>query len=346
MSLFFSWNFFLERGGISIINDLMHNYIEWGKKVLEIERDAIVHVSERLGESFIGAAETCLETLQKKGKIVVVGIGKSGNIGIKIAATLNSTGSTAVVLDTQNALHGDIGLISEEDTVLAMSYSGETAELLTLLPHIKLMGVKIVAITRAPESTLGENADYVIDSSVEKEACPLRLAPTASSTATLALGDALAMTLLQARGFTADDFARFHPNGVIGKSLLMKTAEVMRKGERVPIVSQEVKVREALAEMSKKRAGACVIINAEKKLEGILTHGDFVRCYQEDEGIGEAKITAAMTKNPVTVVDECLAAEAVQTLRENKIDDLVVLNEQGEVVGLLDSQDLSRHQIL
>lgn len=324
----------------------MHNYVKLAKSVLEIEKDALDYVSSRLDERFVGAVETCLETLRNKGKIVVVGVGKSGNVGIKIAATLNSTGSTAVVLDTQNALHGDLGLISEEDTVLAMSYSGETQELLNLLPFIKLTGVKVIAITRATNSTLGANADFILDSSVEKEACPLRLAPTASSTVTLALGDALAMVLLEARGFTAEDFARYHPGGALGKSLLTRTEEIMRKGGAVPMVTPEVKVSDALKQMSRKRAGACVVVDGYGKLEGILTHGDFVRSYQENESVGGLEISQVMTSGPVTVNDFLLAAEAVKILREKKIDDLVVLNADGKVVGLIDSQDLSRHNIL
>ncbi len=324
----------------------MHDYVKWGKKVLEIEKNALCHVSERLCDSFVGAAETCLETLSKKGKIVVIGVGKSGNIGIKIAATLNSTGSTAVVLDSQNALHGDLGLISEEDTVLAMSYSGETQELLTLLPHIKFQGVKIIALTRAPESTLGKNADYVIDSSVEEEACPLKLAPTASSTAMLALGDALAMVLLQARGFTSEDFAKYHPGGALGMALLTRTEDIMRKGENVPTVKRESLVRDALSLMSKKRAGACVIVSKDNELEGILTHGDFIRAYQADANIGDKAIQEVMTENPIFVESHLLAVEAVKILRERRIDDLVVINSEGKVVGLIDSQDLARHNIL
>lgn len=322
----------------------MHKFITWGKRVLEIEKRGIQNVSDQLGESFVGAAETCLETLRRKGKIVVVGVGKSGNVGVKIAATLNSTGAPAVVLDSQNALHGDIGLIGEHDTVLAMSYSGETQELLTLLPYITLRGVKIIAITRAPNSTLGKHADFVIDSSVEEEACPLKLAPTASSTSTLALGDALAMVLLEAQDFTAQDFAKCHPSGALGKALLMKAEDLMRSISAVPIVQEQDCVQYALEKMSELRAGACVILDSKEQLVGVFTHGDFVRAYQRDYDIGQAILSDVMTRDPITINFNTLASEVVKIFKQHNIDDLIVIGNRGEVKGMVDSQDLNREK--
>ncbi len=317
-----------------------------GRRVIELEAEALQAMAARLGESFEAAIETLLATLESSGKIVVVGIGKSGNIGHKIAATLNSTGSTAVVLNSQNALHGDLGILSDGDAVIALSYSGETAELLDLLPHIKRFNVKVIAMTGKRGSTLGEHSDVVLDTSVEREACPLSLAPTSSSTAMLAMGDALAMALLEARGFTADDFARFHPGGALGRALLLKVADIMRAGSAMASVAADATVRDALVAMSTARSGACVVLAEGGKLGGIFTHGDFARAYQADSAVGDTPVAGLMTRDPISVSAEALAVEAVNTIGSNRVDDVVALDADGRPVGLVDTQDLARLKIV
>lgn len=323
----------------------MISYLECAKNVLDIEKQAIERVSQNLGSEFIASIDLLLECINNKGKIVVVGVGKSGNIGYKIAATLNSTGATAVVLNSQDALHGDLGLLDQNDVVLAMSYSGETPELINLLPHLKKLEIKIVALTSKPKSTLGKHADYVLDTSVEKEACPLNLAPTSSSTAMLVLGDAIAMVLLEARGFTKEEFARFHPGGTLGKALLTSVTDIMRSGDEIAMINQSGKVLQALKEMSDKKTGACIIMNGED-MAGILTHGDFVRSYTQDHTVGEKNIKEVMTKNPISITEGLLAVEAIAVLREHRIDDLVVLSKDGKPIGIIDSQDLAKHKLI
>lgn len=317
-----------------------------GRRVIELEVEALRAMADRLDRRFGEAVEALKSAVESRGKVVVVGIGKSGNIGHKIAATLNSTGSTAVVLNSQNALHGDIGILSDGDAVVALSYSGETAELLDLLPHIKRFHVGLVAMTGKPDSTLARHADVVLDVSVAREACPLNLAPTSSSTAMLVMGDALAMVLLKARGFTGDDFARFHPGGALGRALLTKVRDIMRSGEALAEVGDDASVRDALMAMSGARTGACVVRAADGGMAGIFTHGDFARSYQQDPMVGERPVAELMTRDPITVSAEALAAEAVKTIGENRIDDVVVLDPDGCPVGLVDTQDLARLKIV
>ena len=317
-----------------------------GRKVIEMEADALRAMAGLLGSSFAEAVAMLKEVLDGRGKIIVVGIGKSGNIGHKIAATLNSTGSTAVVLNSQNALHGDLGLVSDGDAVIALSYSGETAELLDLLPHIKRFDVKLIALTGRTGSTLAHHADAVLDTSVEREACPLNLAPTSSSTAMLVMGDALAMVLLEARGFTEESFARFHPGGALGRALLTKVADIMRSGDALASVPEGSTVQDALVAMSEARSGACVVLAAGGALAGIFTHGDFARSYQQDQGVGGKKVADLMTRDPISVEADALAAEAIQTIGSHRVDDIVVLDADGRPVGLIDTQDLARLKIV
>lgn len=320
--------------------------VDHGRRVIELEIGALRAMADRLDGRFSAAVGMLQATLEARGKVVVVGIGKSGNIGHKIAATLNSTGSTAVVLNSQNALHGDLGILSDGDAVIALSYSGETAELLDLLPHIKRFRVGVVAMTGKDDSTLARHADVVLDVSVDREACPLNLAPTSSSTAMLVMGDALAMVLLEARGFTEKDFARFHPGGALGRALLTRVADIMRADEALATVGEQSSVRDALVAMSGARAGACVVTTAGGTLAGIFTHGDFARSYQADANVGDRPVVELMTRDPVTVAAEALAAEAVKTIGENRIDDVVVLDRDGRPVGLVDTQDLARLKIV
>ncbi|MCW1922493.1 KpsF/GutQ family sugar-phosphate isomerase [Luteolibacter arcticus] len=321
-------------------------FLAKARQVIEIETVALQGMAARLDGGFTRAVEMLKDTLDRRGKIVVVGIGKSGNIGHKIAATLNSTGATAVVLNSQNALHGDLGILSDGDAVLMLSYSGETAELLDLLPHVKRFGVQVIALTGKPASTLGEHSDVVLDTSVDREACPMNLAPTSSSTAMLVMGDALAMVLLEARGFTEKQFARYHPGGALGRALLTRVSDIMRAGEQLAQVADGSTVREALVAMTKARSGACVVTAADGKLGGIFTHGDFARCYQADPHVGDRPVAEFMTRKPISVDADSLAVEAVQTIGSHRVDDVVVLDAEGRAVGLVDTQDLARLKIV
>ena len=322
------------------------DFLENARRVIEIETGALARMAARLDQGFARAVTMLHETLDRRGKIVVVGIGKSGNIGHKIAATLNSTGATAVVLNSQNALHGDLGIVSDGDAVLLLSYSGETPELLDLLPHVKRFDVRLIALTGKSASTLAEHSDVVLDTSVDREACPLNLAPTSSSTAMLVMGDALAMVLLEARGFTEEQFARFHPGGALGRALLTRVSDIMRAGDQLAAVPADATVRDALGAMTAARSGACVVLEPDGKLAGIFTHGDFARCYQQDPHVGERPVAGFMTRRPISVAADSLAVEAVQTIGSHRVDDVVVLDAEGRAVGLVDTQDLARLKIV
>ena len=276
------------------------DYLEKAGRVLDIEIFELKRLRERLSESFSRAVEVIKETIEARGKVVVVGVGKSGHIGAKIAATLTSTGSPAVVLDSSNALHGDLGVIADGDVVLALSASGETEEMVRILPAIGRFQVRIIAMCGDAESTLAQNAHLFLDVNIEQEACPLNLAPTSSTTVMLALGDALAMVLLEARGFDKQNFAKFHPGGMIGRSMLMRVHQVMRPREAMAIVSTDTPVRDVPKAMTGVRAGAGVVNDENQKLLGIFTHGDFVRHFQFDSKIGERLVADLMTLNPVT----------------------------------------------
>ena len=322
------------------------DYIEKAARVLDIEIFEIKRLRDRLGENFSRAVELIKETVDARGKVVVLGVGKSGHIGAKIAATLTSTGSPAVVLDSSNALHGDLGMVADGDVVLALSASGETEELLRILPAIARFQVKIIALCGNPKSTLAQNAHLFLDVNVEQEACPLNLAPTSSTTAMLALGDALAMVLLEARGFRKEDFAKFHPGGVIGRSLLMRVRQVMRPPESMALVSPNTPIREVLNAMTSVRAGAAVVAGEDRQLLGIFTHGDFARHFQTDPKVGERLVADLMTLNPVTVHQDKLAVEVLNLLERHRIDDLVVVDDNKVPVGVVDSQDLTRLKLL
>ena len=314
--------------------------------VIETEIDGLRRMSGRLDDRFMEAVGILHETLNQRGKIVVVGVGKSENIGLKIAATLNSTGGTAVVLDSQNALHGDLGLLSDGDAVLALSYSGETRELLDLMPFIKRFDVKVISLTGKPESTLARLSEVTLDTSVEREACPLNLAPTSSSTAMLVMGDALAMVLLESRGFTEEDFARFHPGGSLGRALLTRVSDIMRSDADLPTVPVDADVFATLDAMNQARAGACLMLDNDGGLAGIFTHGDFARGFRIDPLLGGKPVASLMTRNPITVQADALAVEVLRTIGKNRIDDIVVLNTEGKPVGLIDTQDLARLKIV
>ena len=305
------------------------DYVEKAGRVLDLEISELQRLRQRLGESFVRAVDLIKAAVEARGKVVVLGVGKSGHIGEKIAATLTSTGSPAVVLDSLNALHGDLGMVADGDVVLALSYSGETEELLRILPAIARFQVGFIAMCGAANSTLAQNCDVFLDVNVEQEACPLNLAPTSSTTVMLALGDALAMVLLEARGFQKEDFAKFHPGGMIGRSLLLRVHQIMRPRTALALVRPDANIRAVLKTMTAVRAGAAVVAGEDGQLLGIFTHGDFVRHFQTDPRIGDRLVADLMTLNPVIVHQDKLAVEVLNLLERHRIDDLVVVDDRG-----------------
>jgi arabinose-5-phosphate isomerase len=312
------------------------------REVFDIELAGLKAVRAQLDAAFDRAVECAVETLRQRGKLILVGVGKSGNIGHKIAATLASTGATAVVLDPVDALHGDLGIVNDGDLVLALSYSGESDELLNLLPALKRFAVRIIAITGHPKSTLARQSDVVLNVRVPREACPFNLAPTASTTAMLVLGDALAMAILRARGFRRQDFAQRHPSGAIGRALLLRIRDIMRTGPRNPVALETLPVREALLVMTRAKAGSVSVVNASGRLCGVFTDGDLRRHMARDEHVLARPLVEVMTRRPVWIRDDHLAVEALRVFHTRHIDDLIVVNARREPVGLLDSQDLPR----
>lgn len=306
--------------------------------VLTNEAEAISELTNRLDEAFITACDLLLRC---EGRIVVMGMGKSGHIGGKVAATLASTGSPAFFVHPGEASHGDMGMITENDVVLALSNSGETSEIKTLLPLIQRLGVPMVALTGNPASALANAASAHIDVSVEKEACPLGLAPTTSSTAALAMGDALAVSLLEIRGFTTNDFALSHPGGQLGRRLFLRIQDIMHTGQTIPKVSLSANLSEALLEMSGKGLGMTTIIDDQQQLCGIFTDGDLRRVLDHDIGnVRDVKIEDVMTKSFKTVVPEMLAAESLQIMQQHKINSLPVINDTKQLVGAMNMHDL------
>ena len=337
---------FLARALTSPHNYISMDYIEKAVRVLDLEIAELQRLRGRLGESFARAVDLIKQTVEARGKVIVLGVGKSGHVGGKIAATLTSTGSPAVVLDSLNALHGDLGVVADGDIILALSYSGETEELLRILPAITRFQVDVIAMCGAANSTLAQNCDVLLDVNVEQEACPLNLAPTSSTTVMLALGDALAMVLLEARGFQKEDFAKFHPAGMIGRSLLLRVHQIMRPRSALALVRPTANIRAVLEAMTAVRAGAAVVAGEDEQLLGIFTHGDFVRHFQTDPRVGERLVADLMTLNPVVVQQDKLAVEVLNLLERHRIDDLVVVDDHGVPVGIVDSQDLTKLKLL
>jgi arabinose-5-phosphate isomerase len=314
--------------------------------VFDIELAALKAVRARLDFEFDRAVELIVETLKQRGKIIIVGIGKSGNVGQKIVATLTSTGSTSVLLNSVDALHGDLGIVNDGDLVLALSYSGESEELINLLPALKRFSVRIIALTGNLKSTVAKRSDVVLNVKVPKEACPFNLAPTASTTAMLVMGDALAMAVLQARGFKEQDFARHHPAGSIGRSMLLQVRDIMRTGDRNAIGGQTLSVKEALLVMTRAKSGSVSVVNAQGKLVGVFTDGDLRRHMAADDHILSRPLSNVMTRNPICLPDDALAMEALKIFNERNIDDLIVINARKEPVGMVDSQDLPKLKIM
>lgn len=314
-------------------------FIAMGRRALEIERDALTALLPRVDAQFVRA---CQLMLACQDRVVVTGMGKSGHIGSKIAATLASTGSPAFFVHPGEASHGDLGMITRRDAVLAISYSGETAELITLLPMLKRMQVPLVAMTGKPSSTLAQAADVHLDVSVAMEACPLNLAPTASTTATLAMGDALAVALLQARGFTPEDFALSHPGGSLGRRLLLKITDVMHRGERLPTVTEHASLSAALLEMTHKGLGMTAILGADGTVAGVFTDGDLRRVLDQGVDVRSASIASVMTRGGKSIGPNQLAAEAVALMEQHKITALLVKDAQQHLVGVVHMHELLR----
>ena len=313
--------------------------IALGKDVLRTEASAVLGLVDRVGDNFICAVRLML---QCKGRVVVSGIGKSGHIGRKIAATLASTGTPAFFVHPAEACHGDLGMITSHDVVIAISNSGESTELVALVPLLKRRGTGLISITGVSTSSLATVADIHLDARVEREACPLGLAPTSSTTATLALGDALAVALLKARGFGSDDFARSHPGGKLGRRLLVRVSDVMHTDKALPLVESECTLAEALLEMSAKGLGMTAVVNSEQRLLGLFTDGDLRRALAAGADLREASITDLMTKQPQTIRADSLAAEAFQVMEAKRINGLLVTDEHGLLIGMFNMHDLFR----
>jgi arabinose-5-phosphate isomerase len=313
-----------------------------GRRAIEIEGRALAQLAPRLGAAFAEACELCL---QCRGRVIVSGMGKSGHIAGKIAATLASTGTPSFFMHAAEASHGDVGMITREDVLLAISNSGETDELLLVIPHVSRLGVPLLAITGNPKSTLARAARVHLDVSVDEEACPLNLAPTASTTVTLALGDALAVALLEARGFTPDDFARSHPGGALGRKLLVHVSDVMRSGEALPVVAPTARLAEGLVVMSRKGLGMCVVIEDGRML-GVFTDGDLRRALDQQADVHRTTMRELMTSPGKSVKPHELAAEAAHLMEKHKITALPVIDEAGALVGALNVHDLLRAGVL
>ncbi len=309
------------------------------RRTLQIEAGAITALIGRLDDAFVLAARTLLEC---RGRVVVSGMGKSGHIGRKIAATLASTGTPAFFMHPAEASHGDLGMITGQDVVLALSNSGESPELVAIVPLIKRMGAGLIAMTGNAGSTLGREADIHLDAGVAQEACPHNLAPTASTTAALALGDALAVSVLFARGFTAEDFARSHPGGSLGRRLLIHVRDLMHKGDALPVVSEDASLKAALLEMTRKGLGMTAIVDSDGRLSGVFTDGDLRRLLDRDVDVRTANIRDVMKIHPRTIPEDVLAVEAVRLMEEAKINGLLAVDAQGRLTGALNMHDLLR----
>ena len=328
--------------------------IERAREVLLIEAEAIGALYDRLAQparqadflQAVALVRACQEGPAPAGRVVVSGVGKSGHVARKIASTLASTGTPALFVHAAEAAHGDMGMVTEHDVLIAISYSGESAELLTIVPALKRVGAKLIAITGNPASSLAAEADVHLDAGVEREACPLALAPTASTTASLALGDALAMALLEERGFTAEDFARTHPGGALGRRLLTHVRDVMRTGAHVPSVSDGAPLTDAILEISRKGLGMTAVVDRAGRLAGIYTDGDLRRTLEKGADLKSLTVAEVMTRNPRTIGPDRLAVEAVKLMEDFKINQLLVTDTRRRVLGALNMHDLMKAGVL
>ncbi|WP_345854477.1 KpsF/GutQ family sugar-phosphate isomerase [Shewanella algae] len=317
---------------------------QWGRRVIDIEKQALDNLYQFVDSPEF--AQACELILNCSGKVIVMGMGKSGHIGNKISATLASTGTPAFFVHPGEASHGDLGVLSENDIVLAISNSGESSEILTLMPVIKRQGIPMISMTGKPESTMAKLAQLHLCIKVPEEACPLGLAPTSSTTATLVMGDALAVALLQAKGFTKDDFALSHPGGALGRKLLLKVSDVMHKGEELPLVTEDICITDALYEISKKGLGMTAVVNQQKQLVGIFTDGDLRRVIDAGVNLRTTKISDVMTRDCITSGDNILAAQALKVMDENDINGLIVINDANEPIGALNMLDMVKAGVI
>jgi len=326
-----------------IPKDATASALELARRVLAIEADAVRALIARVDERFLAAVSLILAS---QGRVIVSGIGKSGHVARKIASTMTSTGTAAYFVHPAEASHGDLGMIRRGDVFIGISYSGESDELLQILPLVRRQGAKLIVICGKAQSSLAREADVFLDAGVEQEACPLNLAPTASTTAALALGDALAVALLDARGFSADDFARSHPGGVLGRKLLTHVSDVMRTGADVPKVSDRVMLKEAILEMTRGRIGMTAVLDAAGKVCGIFTDGDLRRALAASADFSSTRVTEVMSTAPRSIRPEALAAEAVQMMEAHKVNQLLVVDARDELVGALNMHDLFRAKVI
>ena len=316
---------------------------EQGRRVLDIEAKAVQSLKRAVDDSFIEIVQAILDC---SGRVVMTGMGKSGFVAKKLAATFSSTGTPSFFLHPGEAIHGDLGMVTEKDIVVAISNSGETEEVLNIIPVIKRIGAQIVAMTGTLDSTLAENADYLLDSAVEEEACPMDLAPTASTTAALALGDSLAMALVAQRDFEPEDFALYHPGGSLGKRLLLTVDDVMHVRERNPVVNQETTLKETLFKMTSTRMGAASVVDESGELVGIIADGDIRRQLEKSADLVKRPVKDLMTKDPVRITSDKLAAEALKIMQDKEINDLPIVDEDNQPVGLINFQDLLKAGVL
>lgn len=317
--------------------------IQTAREVVKVERDALTRLIPRIDGCF---EKACGLLLKSKGRVILMGMGKPGFIAQKISATLSSIGVPSLFLHPAEALHGDLGRVMKDDVLIALSNSGHTEEIVKLLPFVKKIGARLISFTGNPHSPLAKHSDVVLDVRVEKEACPLNLAPTASTTVMLAMGDALSLALFQKKGLKKEDFAFYHPGGNLGRKLLLKVKDIMRAGRQNPVVPEKMKIREVLYRITRARAGSASVVDARGKLKGIFTDGDLRRCLKKREFLLQVPVQEVMTRNPVTIDPERLAAEALEILRTRKIDEMPVIDRAKRPIGLLDVQDLLKAGIL
>jgi arabinose-5-phosphate isomerase len=316
------------------------------RMIVNLEADALKDVSISLGRAFDSAINLLLECVEKKGKIIVTGVGKCLHVAGKIAATLVSTGVPGIVLNPSQAMHGDLGLLTASDVLIALSYSGESDELLSLIPLVRRLGSKIIAITGDRTSKLADYSDVVIWIKIKREACPFNMIPTSSTTAMMAVGDAIAIVLLEARGFKKEDYAKLHPGGTIGRTLLLRVSDIMRTGAKLAVVPQNAKVIDAVVAMTRARAGSAAVVDGRRKVVGIFTDGDLRRHLSSSPNLLQIPIKKVMTPKPVTVESSKLAVDVLSIFEKHNIDDILVVDKKGRLVGAIDIQDLPKFKIL
>ena len=322
------------------------DYLDKAKWVLDNEIAGLQKVRDELGEDFLKLIKLCQSTYKNDGKMIICGVGKSGHIGRKIAATLSSTGSPAVFLHPVEAMHGDLGVLQSADLLIVISYSGESTEALEIIPSAKRLNVPTVGISGNAKSTMADFVDLPIKVSVDSEACPFNLAPTSSTTATLAFGDALAIVLMEARKFNKDDYAALHPSGAIGRSITLKIKDVMRSGDRAPLIQSGSTVKDSLMKMTSCRAGSVMVVDVDNQLKGIFTDGDFRRHAQENLDVLNQPIESVMTANPITLNENDMAIVLLKLLEERNINDIPVIDDSSKAVGLVDIQDLPKFKLM